>query len=58
MALFALVEKRNSVALGELSVTDYIEKMILNWWKNEFPNTDPPFETKAYYEDFDFVQSA
>lgn len=31
MALFALVEKRNSVALGELSVTDYIEKMILNW---------------------------
>lgn len=52
-ALFILVRHRNSKALVELSVTDYLEKMILHWWRNEFPNENPPFEVKSYIEDFE-----
>jgi len=57
MALIRLAQKRNAVALSPLSVSDYLEKMIACWWKNEFPDEPCPFETKAYYEDFDFVQN-
>lgn len=33
-ALFILVNHKNSKALVELSVSDYLEKMIVHWWKN------------------------
>lgn len=52
-ALFTLVEHRNSKALVELSVTDYLEKMIVHWWKSEFPYREVPFKVKPYFEDFD-----
>lgn len=56
-ALFELVLHRNSKCLSPLSVTDYLEKMIASWWRNEFPDRDVPFKAKPYYEDLDFVQS-
>lgn len=56
-ALIELARHKNTTALVELSVTDYLEKMIAHWWKNEFPDRPVPFETKAFHEDFDFVQS-
>ena len=57
-ALFRIVEKKNADGLTELSVTDYLEKMILHWYRKEFPNAPIPYKTKGYLEDFDFVQSA
>ena len=54
-ALFELVAHKNEDALGKLSVTDYVEKMIEHWWKQEFPEKPCPFSTKRY--DKDFVQS-
>ena len=56
-SLFKLVAKKNSDALTQLSVSDYLEKMILHWYQNEFPNEPLPFRTKRFVEDFDFVQS-
>ena len=58
LALFELAQHKNKDAFIELSVTDYLEKMIAHWWKNEFPDRPVPFETKEFYEDLDFVQSA
>lgn len=52
-ALFILVQHKNDEALVELSVSDYLEKMILHWWKNEFPNDIPPFKVRPYYQDLD-----
>lgn len=57
-ALVELVKHKNATALVELSVTDYLEKMIAHWWMNEFPDKPVPHETKAFHEDLDFVQSA
>jgi len=57
LALFEVVASRNRKGLMKLSVTDYLEKMILHWYMSEFPNRPVPFSTKAYIEDFDFVQS-
>ena len=56
-ALFDIVAKKNANAIKELSVTEYVEKMIAHWWKQEFPGIPVPFETKRYDEDLDFVQS-
>ena len=56
-ALIQLVMKKNSEALMSLSVSDYLEKMIAHWWRNEFPGVPVPFETKPFHEDLDFVQS-
>lgn len=56
-ALFRIVKKRNGDGLTSLSVTDYLEKMILHWYRKEFPGDAIPFKIKAYIEDFDFVQS-
>ena len=52
-ALFILVDYRNSRALSPLSVSDYIEKMVASWWKNEFPDKPPPFQCRRYDEDLD-----
>ena len=57
LALFKIVAKRNRDNLTALSVKDYLEKMILHWYRKEFPDEAIPFKTKAYIEDFDFVQS-
>lgn len=57
LALFRVVERKNKLGMTQLSVTDYLEKMILHWYKKEFPNDPIPFKTKEYVEDFDFVQS-
>lgn len=57
-ALFLLVEHKNKTALKPLSVTDYAEKMIAHWWRQEFPDVPVPFQTKRFDEDLDFVQSA
>jgi hypothetical protein len=57
-ALVQLAEKKNSEGFGDLSITDYVEKMVEHWWKNEFPDKPVPFKTKQYYKDIDFVQSA
>ena len=56
-ALFEIVTSRNEKGFTKLSVTDYLEKMILHWYRSEFPERKVPFSTKAYIEDFDFVQS-
>lgn len=56
-ALFTLVANKNSNALKELSVTEYVEKMIAHWWKQEFPDVPVPFNVKRYDADLDFVQS-
>lgn len=58
LALIKLAKKRNGEAMAELSITDYIEKMVANWWKNEFPDSPVPFKTKRYDNDLDFVQSS
>lgn len=52
-ALFILVRHRNSKALSSLSVSDYIEKMVASWWKNEFPDVPVPFQCSRYYDDLD-----
>lgn len=57
IALFDVVASRNKKGLTQLSVTDYLEKMISHWYRSEFPDRPTPFSTKAYIEDFDFVQS-
>lgn len=57
LALFKLCMKKNETSMKELSVTDYVEKMIAHWWKVEFPNDPVPFETKRFDEDKDFVQT-
>ena len=54
-ALIQLAIHKNATALDCLSVSDYLEKMIANWWSKEFPDVPVPFETKRY--DLDFVQS-
>lgn len=54
-ALIELAVHKNAAALCELSVSDYLEKMIAHWWQQEFPDKPVPFETKRY--DLDFVQS-
>lgn len=57
IALIRLAMKKNEKALKPLSPSDYLEKMIAHWWKQEFPREPLPFETKRYDEDLDFVQS-
>ena len=57
MALIKLSEKRNSTAMRQISVADYIEKMTAHWWMQEFPDFPVPFETKRWDEDLDFVQT-
>lgn len=56
-ALIQIVMRKNEIALSPLSVSDYLEKMICHWWKNEFPNDPFPCQVKQYIEDLDFVQS-
>jgi hypothetical protein len=57
IALFQLCQKENEGTLDELSVTDYVEKMVEHWWKRRFPDIQVPFETKRFDKDLDFVQS-
>ncbi len=58
MALIEISIHRNSKALAPLSVSDYLEKMIAHWWRQEFPDQPVPFETKRFDNDLEFVQSA
>lgn len=57
IALIRLAQKKNEDALVSLSTSDYLEKMIAHWWKNEFPGEPFPGSPKDYFKDLDFVQS-
>lgn len=57
LALFELTQHKNNIAMSDLSASDYLEKMIAHWWKQEFPERPVPFQCKRFDEDLDFVQS-
>ena len=56
-ALFRLVQHRNQKAIMQLSVNDYLRKMIAHWYSQEFPDEKFPIELKPYIEDIEIVQS-
>jgi hypothetical protein len=58
VAIIRLAQHKNADAFDALSVSDYLEKMILHWWRQEFPDQPLPFKSKRYEKDLDFVQSA